>query len=212
MTATTGDIATIAGNGTAGFTNGTSATTAELYGPTALTLDQAGNLYIADTLNDAVRKLALSAATITTVAGNGTAGYGGDGGPATSANLSSPSGIALDAASNLYIADTGNNRVRLVLSSSGTISTIAGNGTAAYAGDGGESLIASLDQPKGVALDPLGSLYLADTLNNRIRFVDNYIVAFVRHRQSWYIESSSYCYCDQHRQPDTYTVEPEHRG
>ena len=172
VTAATGNIVTIAGNGTAGFANGTNATTAELYGPTALTLDQAGNLYIADTLNAAVRKLALSAATITTLAGNGTAGYSGDGGAATSATLSSPSGIALDAASNLYIADTGNNRVRLVLSSGGTITTIVGNGTAAYAGDGDESLIASLDQPKGVALDSVGRLYLADTLNNRIRFVD----------------------------------------
>ena len=179
VTASTGDIATIAGNGSVGFTNGTSALTAELDGPTALALDQSGDLYIADTANSAVRKLSLSGATITIVAGKGTSGYSGDGGAATSAALATPTGIALDAAGNLYIADTGNSRIRLVLSSSGTISTIAGNGSATYAGDGGEALIASFDQPKGVALDSTGRLYVADTVNNRIRFIDSTTSSFV---------------------------------
>jgi len=173
VTAATGDIATIAGNGSVGFTNGTSALTAALDGPTALALDQSGDLYIADTANSAVRKLNLAGATITIVAGKGSSGYSGDGGAATSAALASPAGIALDAAGDLYIADTGNSRIRLVLSSSGTISTIAGNGSATYAGDGGEALIASFDQPQGVTLDSVGRLYVADTVNNRIRFIDS---------------------------------------
>ena len=173
VTAATGIITTIAGDGTQGFTgDGAAATAAELYGPTALALDQSGDLYIADTSNAAIRKVVLSTGVISTVAGKGTAGYTGDNGPATSATLSSPSGIAVDAANNLYIADTGNSGIRLVLSSAGTISTIAGNGTAAYAGDGGGALTASFDQPKGVTLDYTGRLYVTDTLNNRVRLVD----------------------------------------
>ena len=108
---------------------------------------------------------------ISTIAGNGTAGYSGDSGPATAAELSSPYGIAIDNAGNLYFADTANNRVRKVASGTGIISTIAGNGTAGYAGDGGPATNAELQSPAGVVLDSAGDLYIADQGNNVVRKV-----------------------------------------
>jgi sugar lactone lactonase YvrE len=108
--------------------------------------------------------------TITTVAGNGTPGFSGDGGPATNASLFNPSGVAVDAAGNLYIADTTNSRVRKV-STSGTITTVAGNGTPGFSGDGGPATNASLVYPSGVAVDAAGNLYIADSQNNRVRKV-----------------------------------------
>ena len=118
-------ITTVAGNGTCGFSgdNGP-ATSAQLYGSHGVAVDSAGNLYIADTANNRIRKV--SNGVITTVAGNGTAGFSGDNGPATSAQLTDPEGVAVDSAGNLYIADTGNNRIRKV--SNGVITTVAGNG------------------------------------------------------------------------------------
>jgi sugar lactone lactonase YvrE len=107
---------------------------------------------------------------ITTVAGNGSANYAGDGGPATNAGVSGPYGVALDGVGNLYIADTGNNRIRRV-DTNGTISTVAGNGSRTYAGDGGAATNASLYSPYGVALDTTGNMYIADSSNNRIRMV-----------------------------------------
>jgi len=116
-----------------------------------------------------VRKVSTSG-TITTVAGNGTFGFSGDGGPATSAGLSFPLGVAVDAAGNLYIADSGNDRVRKV-STSGTITTVAGIGGCGFSGDGGPATNASLSDPSGVAVDTAGNLYIADSANNRVRKV-----------------------------------------
>jgi hypothetical protein len=109
--------------------------------------------------------------TITTVAGNGTAGFSGDGGPATGAQLNAPFGIAVDSAGNIYIAEWSNHRIRKV-SSSGTITTFAGTGTAGFGGDGGPATDAALDSPEGVAVDSAGNVYIADSFNNRIRKVD----------------------------------------
>jgi sugar lactone lactonase YvrE len=175
-----GSISTIAGTGTAttaGSYSGTSgdgglALAATFNGPTALALDFNGNLFIADTQNSTVRKISATGNIISTVAGTGTSSYSGDGGSAASATLKTPNGIALDSAGNLYIADTGNNVIRMVLSNTGTISTLAGNGVPALAGDGSGALSASFDQPAGVTVDPSGKLYIADTGNSRLRLVD----------------------------------------
>ncbi len=133
MAATTGTLTVLAGNGIVGYSgdNG-AATSAELVWPTGISVDVSGNVYIADFADNRVRKVANG--VITTVAGNGTAGYSGDGGPAASAQLNGPVGLAVDTAGNVYIADSGNNRVRKVVS--GVITTVAGNGTAGYSGDG----------------------------------------------------------------------------
>ena len=125
-----------------------------------MALDASGNLYIADLDNNRIRKVSPSG-IITTVAGNGTEGYSGDNGPATSAELYAPYGVALDASGNLYIADEVNNRIRKV-SPSGIITTVAGNGTEGYSGDNGPATSAELDGPIGVALDASGNLYIAD--------------------------------------------------
>ena len=117
-------------------------------------------------MNSRVRKVT-PAGIISTVAGNGTPDYSGDGGAATSAELNQPAGVAVDGLGNLYIADTSNNRIRKV-TPAGIISTVAGNGTPDYSGDGGTATSAELNQPAGVAVDGLGNLYIADTSNNRI--------------------------------------------
>jgi uncharacterized protein (TIGR03437 family) len=165
-----GTITTVAGNGSAGFSgDGSLATSASLNYPRGVAVDGAGNVYIADALNNRIRKIA-PAGTITTVAGNGNPGYSGDGGPATRGSLKSPYGVALDGAGSLYIADSGNGRIRKV-GPDGTITTIAGNGTAGFSGDGGPAASASLSFTKGVAVDGTGNLYIADTGNRRIRKV-----------------------------------------
>jgi len=163
-----GLVAVVAGNGTAGFSgdNGP-ATSAQLSSPAGVAVDSAGNVYIADTGNNRIRKVANG--VIATVAGNGTAGFSGDGGPAISAQLDFPFGVAVDSAGNLYIADTGNNRVRKV--ASGTVTTVAGNGTPGFGGDGGPPTAALLYEPSGIAVDRANNLYIADTVNNRIRKV-----------------------------------------
>jgi hypothetical protein len=162
-------ITTVAGSGPANFgyagDNGP-ATSAKLSWPRGVAVDTSGNLYIADSINNVIRKV--SGTTITTVAGNGTAGYAGDGGAATSAQLNGPYGVAVDASGNLYIADTGNNVIRKVTGT--TITTIAGTGTGGYAGDGGAPTTATLNQPQGVLVDASG-LYIADTGNNVVRIV-----------------------------------------
>ncbi len=112
--------------------------------------------------------LPAAAQIISTVAGNGTMGSNGDGGPATSAQLASPHGIAVDSTGNLYIADSDNYRIRMV-NPSGTITTIAGNGTQGFSGDGGPATSAQLDNPYGVAVDSAGNLYIADASGNRVR-------------------------------------------
>jgi uncharacterized protein (TIGR03437 family) len=168
--AANGTITTIAGTGAAGFGgDGGSAASAQLNTPTGVAVDKSGNIYIADSGNNRVRRIAASG-SISTVAGTGAAGFGGDGGPATSAQLYIPFGLAVDASGDLYIAELGNNRVREV-STAGTITTVAGNGTTAFAGDGGPAVDAELNYPQAVAVDSAGNLYIADTLNFRVRMV-----------------------------------------
>src|SRR5512133_105954 len=169
--ASPGDIITVAGNGAAIFSgdNG-AATSASLNAPYGTTVDSAGNLYIADNANHRIRKVAAGSGIITTVAGNGTQGFAGDNGAATSASLYYPA-VTVDNTGNLYIADYGNNRIRKVAAGSGIISTVAGNDTQGFAGDGGAATSASLNLPYEVAVDNAGNLYIADTYNNRIRKV-----------------------------------------
>ena len=166
-----GTIITIAGTGVAGFSgdNGL-AISATLNNPTALALDSNGNLYIGDTDNHRIRKI--SGTAISTVAGSGEQVFSGDGAAATAAGLDSPSGVAVDAASNIYIGDTRNQRIRVV-KPSGIISTLAGNGSKAYAGDGGTTSGASLARPRGLSVDAQGNIYFADSDNNTIRLIAN---------------------------------------
>jgi sugar lactone lactonase YvrE len=166
-------IATIAGNGTAGYIgDGGAAGSSQLNGPTRIASDPAGNLYIADTGNNVVRRVDFVTGVIATVAGNGTAGYSGDGGAATSAELHTPNGVAVDAAGNLFIVDENNAVIRKVAAATGVITTVAGNGTPGFAGDGGPAISAELNQPDYVALDAAGNLYIAEGLNDRVRVVN----------------------------------------
>ena len=162
-----GVITTVAGNGSPGFggDNGP-ATSAQLYYPGGIVLDSAGSLYIADTYNSRIRKVANG--VITTVAGNGMQGFKGDNIPATSA-LISPAGIALDSADNLYIADFYAVGIRKI--SNGVIATVAGIGTNGFSGDNGPATSAQLNLPWGVAVDSAGNVYIADAGNNRIRIL-----------------------------------------
>ena len=165
-----GIITTVAGSGVQGFSgdNG-SATAARLDSPAGLALDAAGNLYIADSHNHRVRKVDASTGTIATIAGTGLAGYSGDNGPATAAKLDLPTALGFDYAGNLYIADTDNHRMRRIAANTAVITTVAGNGVEAFAGDNGPATAASIDSPNGLALDPAGNLYIADTHNGRVR-------------------------------------------
>ena len=160
-------VLTVAGDGSAAFSgDGGPATLAGL-SPGGVTVDASGNLFIADNLNNRIRKVT-PAGIITTFAGNGARGWSGDGGPATSASLSGPSGVSVDQSGNLFIADLGNLRIRKV-TSTGIITTVAGNGTYGYSGDGGPASSAALRSPTGVAVDAGGNLFIVDTGNNRIR-------------------------------------------
>jgi RHS repeat-associated protein len=160
----------VAGNGLSGFSgDGGPATQATFYVLVGIAIDSIGNLYITDAGNYRIRKIDVSG-IITTVAGNGTSGYSGDGGPATQAMLI-PSDASVDTTGNLYIADYANSRIRKV-DPSGVITTIAGNGTYSYTGDGGPATEAGFYMPRSMAVDALGNLYIADTNNNRIRKID----------------------------------------
>lgn len=166
-----GGISTVAGTGEPGFSgDGGAAVDAMLYNPSGVVADGAGNLYIADNNNYRIRKIDASG-IITTVAGTGTKSFGGDGGAAVSAYLSGPTDVAMDASGNLYIADPENHRIRM-LDTEGIISTVAGNGTKGFSGDGGPATAASFNFPYAVTVDGSGNLFIVDRFNNRIRKVD----------------------------------------
>ena len=167
ITAATNIITNLVGTGIAGFSgDGSAATKAQLNFPAGLALDSSGNILIADSLNNRIRKV--SGSTISTIAGNGVLSYSGDGGPGSSAQLNNPQSVAVDSSGNFYFSDTANNVVRKV-TASGAISTIAGNGTAGFGGDGGSPTAAQLNRPRGVAVDASGNIYIADSQNARVR-------------------------------------------
>ena len=173
ITATTGIITTIAGTGsTPGFSGDASlATSAHLDLPTALAIDPTRNLYITDTQNHRVRKITVTTGIITTITGTGIQGFSGDNGPATAATIDSPTGLAVDAPGNLYLADTHNHRIRRIDAATGTITTIAGT-TPGFSGDNASASTASLALPHGLTIDATGNIYIADTANHRIRRID----------------------------------------
>ena len=171
-----GTITTVAGSGPAGLIHGGfsgdggPATNALLNLPLAVHTDAAGNMYISDYRNHRIRKVD-TAGIITTIAGTGTQGYSGDGGPALSATMRFPRGIHVDGVGNIYFAD-GNNHALRKIDTSGIITTVAGTGTPGYSGDGGPAVIANLNRPTGVHMDLFGNLFIAGISNNRIRMVD----------------------------------------
>ncbi len=170
VSAATGLISTIAGTGGYGYNgDGIAATSAELNFPTGLAVDAAGDVFIADAHNNSVREVNAVTGLISTVAGTGTGGYNGDGIAATSAELNSPEGLAVDSAGNLFIVDNANQRVREISASTGLISTVAGTGFFGYNGDGIAAGSATLSFPVGVALDSAGDLFIGDLENNRVR-------------------------------------------
>jgi hypothetical protein len=170
--AATGIINTVAGSAGSGYCgDGGPATSACLYAPYSLLLDAAGDMYIADTGNFRIRKVSAASGSISTVAGDGVQGYGGDGGPATSAELNEAVWVAVDSAGDLYIADQLNSRIREVAAVSGIITTFAGDGTPGYSGDGGPATDAELWDPYAVMPDSGGNFYIADSVNNRVRVV-----------------------------------------
>ena len=163
-----GMITTVAGKGTEGFSgDGGPARQARLNFPTGVTVDRAGKLFITDQSNNRIREVS-TAGVITTVAGNGDAGFSGDHAAATRASLNQPVGTAVDAADALYIADTSNHRIRKV-SADGMVTTVAGDGIGGFSGDGSAATKASLNSPGGVAVDAAGNIYIADSYNNRVR-------------------------------------------
>ncbi|HEY3129906.1 MAG TPA: IPT/TIG domain-containing protein [Acidobacteriota bacterium] len=172
IASSTGIITTVAGNGLPNFSGDNGPAVASgLSGPSALAFDTAGNLFVADTGNSRIRRIDAATEIISTVAGSGQPGFSGDNGPATAASLNLPYGIAVDTAGNIFIADSFNNRIRKVDAGSGIITTVAGNGTAGFSGDGGFATIASLSSPYGIAIDKAGNLFIADSGNHRLRKV-----------------------------------------
>jgi sugar lactone lactonase YvrE len=173
VNAQSGIITLSAGSGVAGYSgDGGSATIAQLNTPSGVFLDQQGSLYIADSANNVIRRVDAQTNLIATVAGTGTAGFAGDGGPATSAQLNYPTDVAVDAAGDFFIADYQNQCVREVNAQSGIVTTVAGDGVAGYSGDGGSATSAELNYPSGIALSLTVDIFIADYTNNRIRRVD----------------------------------------
>ena len=181
--ASTGIITTVVGTGAPGFSgDGGTATSASLEMPWDVRVDTAGNLFIADFRNHRIRRVDAVTGVIATVAGSGLTGnegggFTGDGGPATSASLAWPYGVAVDPSGNLFIADSSNNRVRRVDAATGVITTVAGTGDTGFSGDGGPATSASFALPQSVAVDPSGNLFIADGLNRRIRKVEGVAAA-----------------------------------
>lgn len=168
-----GTIFPFAGTGTYGSSgDGGQAYSAQLSWMSGVTTASSGNVYIADRGNHRIRRVSAASGIITTVAGNGTPGFSGDGGLATAATLYSPSGIAVSPSGDLLIADGSNNRIRRVSATTGIITTIAGNGLAGFSGDGGPAAAASLRFPYAVVIDAGGNLYVSDYENNRVRRID----------------------------------------
>ena len=169
------NIASVAGNGSPGSTgNGGLAVNALLNNPAAVAVNTAGDVYIADNSNNVIRKIAVDGRNITVVAGTGAAGFSGDGGPATSAAFSNPQGLAVDAAGNLYVADSANNVVREVNVATQNVITLAGDktsNTAGYSGDNGPATSALLHTPTHPALDAAGNIYFADSANGVVRVI-----------------------------------------
>jgi hypothetical protein len=169
MAAGTGVITTVAGNGVAGFSgDGGPGTSARLIYPKGVAVDGGGNVFIAD--SNRIRRLAAGTGVITTVAGNGVYGFSGDGGPGTNASLNTPTGLAVDVGGNVFIADYNNRRIRRLAAGTGVITTVAGNGTWGFSGDGGSAMNAFLSNPSALSLDLSGNIYVV--LQNRIRRVD----------------------------------------
>jgi uncharacterized protein (TIGR03437 family) len=170
-----GVITTVAGNGTQGYSgDGGLAINAQLdfYKVPCgcgIAIDSGGNIYLSASFHNRIRKISTNG-IITSIAGDGTAGYSGDGGNAATAQLNGPEGIAIDGAGSLYVADVGNNRVRKI-APNGVITTVAGTGVSGFFGDGGQATSAQLNYPNGLAVDKAGSLYIAESLGNRIRKV-----------------------------------------
>ena len=171
--AVSGTLTLVAGNGTAASSGDSGlATLASLNGPIAVALDRAGNLYIAETGGHRIRVVNAKTGVITTFAGTGADGFGGDGGPATSAVLGLPWGLAFDSAGDLYFADIQNNRIRCINAQTGIITTVAGNGSATFTADGALAASASLAQPIWIAFDQSGGLLIGEMQSMRIRRVD----------------------------------------
>lgn len=167
-------ITSVAGTGKKGFAgDGGAATKAELDQPFDVALDRAGNIYFSDTFNHRIRRVDAKNGLITTVAGNGKKGFGGDGGVATEASLNEPYGVEIDSNGDLYIVDRLNYCVRKVDAKTALITTVAGiGGKSGYAGDGGKATDALLVEPNGICLDGKGKLYIADVAGHRVRVVD----------------------------------------
>jgi sugar lactone lactonase YvrE len=186
---TSGTITTFAGTGASGFTGDTTAytiaynkannittvvvaTSAKISFPTGIAVDSKGNVYFSDTGNNRIRRVSVTDSTITTVAGDGTGAYYGDGAGALYAEINHPTGMVFDASDNLYFADSLNHRIRKISAADGTISTVAGFGEPGKAGDGGLAVNALLHYPSSVSVDGTGNLYIADLVNNRVRMVN----------------------------------------
>jgi DNA-binding beta-propeller fold protein YncE len=167
-------ITTAVGTGERGFAgDGGPAARAQLNGPFDVGFDPAGNLYFSDTFNHRIRRVDGRSGVITTVAGNGAAGYAGDGGPAIAAAFNEPYGIAVDRRGNIFVADRHNHCVRRVDAATGVVTAFAGNGKSGHAGDGGPAAEAGLVEPNGLGFDPAQQhLYIADVADHRVRVVD----------------------------------------
>ncbi|HTA83972.1 MAG TPA: T9SS type A sorting domain-containing protein [Bacteroidia bacterium] len=172
---TVGIISTVAGNGIKGDSgDGGLAVNAELHWPSGVCIDTGGNIYIADCENSRIRKVTGNTGIITTIAGNGIAGYSGDSGQATAAEINQANEVLVDDSNNILISDTWNNRIRKVYFKTGIIKTIIGNGNYGFSGDGGPATAAELKYPANIVLDKQGNLIFADSYNCRIRIVDMY--------------------------------------